>query len=1028
MVPGRSPRVHPPCTRRAPRSSIVMVAVPCFLGVTYFLFFRPSPKRGQSRGVPASGAALRGGRRASPRRAALEPGSREVARGSLQRDDSRVFSGDSELSGVLLTSRTGLEKPQPQRGLGKNIYFYLLYMFDTKLKDIYLCPFLEVIFQKSTTAGRQDGAALQSFGDGRKNKKLSYTKKAGNSNHDGGRSRSAESTRFNFRGFRWLKTMIHTIKEINERKDILPNITLGYQIFDNCYTISKAMEASLVFLTGQEENKPNFRNSTGAYLAGIIGSGGSSLSVAASRLLGLYYLPQVGYASTCSALSDKYQFPSYLRTIINDKAQSAAMVNLIQHFGWVWIGTIAADDDYGKYGVKVFKEIMEGAKLCIAFSEIIPKIYSYEKMQKAVNAVKHSTARVIVLYASDIDLSPFVLEMVYHNITDRTWIASEAWITSALIAKPEYFPYFGGSLGFAISRADIPGLKEFLYDIHPSKDPNDVLTIEFWQTAFNCTWPNSSVPYNTDHRKNMTGKEDRLYAMSDTFCTGEEKLEDLKNTYLDVSQLRITNNVKQAVYAMAYALDHLSRCEEGQGPFVPGNTCAYIPDFEPWQLMFYLKSLRFTTHNGIRMKIDDNGDVTGYYDLLNWQLNDNGEIDFVKVGEYIFTDTKFELAMDESAAIFWNTESSKLPYSVCTDECTPGTRKGIRQGEPICCFDCIPCADGHVSREAGQRECDKCDEDYWSNAQKSECVLKEVEFLAYDEALGFTLVILSIFGALAVLAVTTIYIIYRKTPLVNANYRELSFLIQVSLIITLLSSMLFIGKPYNWSCMARQVTLAFGFSLCLSCILGKTISLFLAYRISKSKTRLISIHPLYWKIIVLVSVLVEIGICTAYLVSEPPRVYKNMESQSIKIILECNEGSIEFLCSIFGVDVFLALLCFLTTVVARQLPDNYYEGKCITFGMLAFFIVWISFVPAYLSTKGKFKVAVEIFAILASSYGLLGCIFAPKCFIILLRPKRNTDELVGGRVPTTDKSIQLTSASVSSELNNTTASSIVPDD
>lgn len=297
----------------------------------------------------------------------------------------------------------------------------------------------------------------------------------------------------------------------------------------------------------------------------------------------------MGYASTCSILSDKYQFPSYLRTVASDKAQSEAMVKLIQHFGWVWVGTIATDDDYGKYGVKMFKEKMERANLCLAFSETIPKVYSNEKMQKAIDAIKKSTARVIVLYASDIELVPFALEMVYHNITDRTWIASEAWITSALIAKPEYFPYFGGSIGFAIPRADIPGLKEFLYDIHPNKDPNDVLTIEFWQTAFNCTWPNSSVPYNIDHRVNMTGKEDRLYAMSDKLCTGEEKLEDLKNTYLDVSQLRITNNVRQAVYSMAYALDGLSRCEDGYGPYAAGNYCARIPNFEPWEVscLFY---------------------------------------------------------------------------------------------------------------------------------------------------------------------------------------------------------------------------------------------------------------------------------------------------------------------------------------------------------------------------------------------------------------------------------------------------------
>ncbi|VFV32694.1 vomeronasal type-2 receptor 1-like [Lynx pardinus] len=202
-------------------------------------------------------------------------------------------------------------------------------------------------------------------------------------------------------GFRWMKTMIHTIKEINKRKDILPNITLGYQIFDTCFTISKSVEEALGFLTGREENKPNFRNSTGAFLAGIVGVCGSSLSSAVSRILGLYYLPQ----------------------------------------------------------------------------------------------------------------------------------------------------------------------SEF-------------------------------------------GKEDRLHAMSDEFCIGEEKLEDLKNTYLDVSQLRITNNVKQAVYSLTYALDGLSRCEEGHGPYMPGNTCVYIPDFEPWQLMYYLKGLKFTTHNGERIEIDENGDVT----------------------------------------------------------------------------------------------------------------------------------------------------------------------------------------------------------------------------------------------------------------------------------------------------------------------------------------------------------------------------------------------------------------------------------
>eukprot|EP00072_Mus_musculus_P003310 NP_001098085.1 vomeronasal receptor Vmn2r4 [Mus musculus] len=822
-----------------------------------------------------------------------------------------------------------------------------------------------------------------------------------------------------------MKTMIHTIKEINERKDILPNHTLGYQIFDNCFSITKAMESSSVFLTGQEEYKPNWRNSTGKFLVGIIGAGGSTMSVAVSRIVGIHRVPQVGYASSSSIFSNDYQFPYILRTIPSDKFQSEAIVNLIRHFGWVWVGAIASDDDYGKYGVKFFREEMERANLCVAFSETIPKVYSNEKMKIAVDAVKSSTAKVIVLYATDIDLSPFVLEVIHHNITDRTWIATEAWITSALIAKPEYFPYFGGTIGFAIPRSVIPGLKEFLYDVHPSKDPNDVLTIEFWQTAFNCTWPNSSVAYNVDHRVNMTGKEDRLYDMSDQLCTGEEKLEDLKNTYLDTSQLRITNNVRQAVYLFAHAMDIL-RQDDIREEYREKSVLESKSILDYIKVWPYMKEIKFVTHDGRKIELGSNGDVlNGSYDIINWHMDNTGEITFVKVGEYKFTRSKYEFVLPKNSTLFWNTESSRLPDSVCTKVCPPGTRKGILQGQPICCFDCIPCTDGYVSEKPGQRLCDPCGENDWSNAEKNKCVPKHVEFLAYEEALGFTLVIISIFGALVVLAVTVVYVIHRHTPLVKANDRELSFLIQMSLGITVLSSMLFIGKPCNWSCKTRQVTLALGFCLCLSSILGKTVSLFFAYRISISKTRLISMHPIFRKLIVLICVVGEIGVCTAYLVLEPPSLFKNIEPQNVKIIFECNEGSIEFLCSIFGFDVLLALLCFATTFVARQLPDNYYEGKCITFGMLVFFIVWISFVPAYLSTKGKFNVAVEIFAILASSYGLLGCLFLPKCFIILLRPKRNTDETVGGRVPTVDRSIQLTSASVSSELNSTTVSTVL---
>uniref|UniRef100_A0A8C9SD06 G-protein coupled receptors family 3 profile domain-containing protein n=1 Tax=Scleropages formosus TaxID=113540 RepID=A0A8C9SD06_SCLFO len=327
--------------------------------------------------------------------------------------------------------------------------------------------------------------------------------------------------RFDLRAFRWTQMMMFAIDEINKDNSLLPNISLGYQIYDSCASPTNSLRAALTQLNGQKQEV--------------------SEAECYPRLSAVI----VSYFSTCACLSNKIKYPTFFRTVPSDYHQAKALASLVKHFGWSWVGAIQSDNDYGRNGLQAFSEEVQKIGVCISFIGTILRTYPRSKILRVVETIKQSSTRVILAFVPEGDLYPLMKEIVIQNITGIQWIASEAWVTAARPSTPEIFQSFGGAVGFATRKMAIPNLRDVLLNIRPSCDPGTVFVNDFWETIVGC---NPCVKPGT---------------VSSIACKGDQTVEQSQHPFFNVTELRVTYNVHKAVYAIAHALHSLIFCEKG---------------------------------------------------------------------------------------------------------------------------------------------------------------------------------------------------------------------------------------------------------------------------------------------------------------------------------------------------------------------------------------------------------------------------------------------------------------------------------
>ncbi|XP_023563004.1 vomeronasal type-2 receptor 116-like [Octodon degus] len=728
------------------------------------------------------------------------------------------------------------------------------------------------------------------------------------------------------------------------------------------------LESSLILLIRQD-GIPNYTCWEKSKSVAVLTESSWSISAQIGALLELYKFPQVSFGSYDSMLKDNGQFPSLYQVSQKDTSLAFGMVSLMLHFSWTWVGLVITEGHKGHQFLSDVHAEMDRNRVCVAFVKMLPSplsSYMPSTHESIILSGEASLVNVVVIYYDIDSLNDVNYAIEPYIATWRVWITNSQWHAD-MAGKNFILDSFHGTLIFSNHHEEISGFRNFVQEVNPFKYPEDTYLTSYWFHNFHCSF-------------------------SDSDCTLEDCPPNASLPWLPLNRFDMTindssYNMYNAVYAVAHAL-HEMIFQQGE-KFSVKNRESVV--FSPWQLHPFLKEIQFNNPAGDQVNLDERWKLGAEYDIFNFWNFPEGLRLKVKLG--IFSSNAplvQQLSLSEDM-IEWAMAATQTPHSVCSESCNSGFRKTPQEGKPACCFDCTPCSENEVANDTDMEECVKCPVDQYANTQQNHCLQKSVTFLAYGDTLGMTLTGTALSLTILTVIVLGLFVKQRDTPVVKANNRALSYILLISLTFCFLCSLLFIGRPNTASCILRQTTFGVAFTVAVSTVLAKTITVVLAFKVTAPGRRmrhlLISGAP---NSIIPICSLIQFTLCGIWMRTNPPFIDTDMHSEHGHIIIVCNKGSLTVFYCVLGYLGSLALVSFTVAFMARNLPDTFNEAKFLTFSMVVFCSVWVTFLPVYHSTNGKVMVAMEVFCILASSAGLLGCIFAPKCYIILLKPERNS--------------------------------------
>ena len=781
------------------------------------------------------------------------------------------------------------------------------------------------------------------------------------------------------RAIQYIEAMVLAVDKINNDEDLLPGVTLAYEIRKTCIHTNYALEQTLRFIT---ERKPS---KAGRILgvSGVVGAGFSSTSIPVASLLRLFKMPQISYAATAEILSDKSKFDYFFRTVPPDSLQARAIADIVIYFNWTYITVLHSDDDYGNGGVKSMQNEWKLRNSSVCLASVIPISASattkdYDEILERINTEWVENSSIIILFAHASNAEAIFDATLRRQVFDKgfmkniTWIGSESW-GNDMTAINKYNELIHGLLSTVPKVHRSANFDEYFLTLNPRNNTANPWFNEYWEEIFNCSLGG------------QTGVQD---------CDVDKQIPSRAGGY---HQSIFVSPTIDAVYAFAHAIHNMQQdhCPSGRG-LCPDILVTHLEGtaINGELLLRYLHNVSFVGTSADRIQFDENGDQEGGYNIFNLQINSEGDFSYVMVGTWDRYPIQHQTSLLINGNIQWkhSLNSSDVPESVCSQACGAGEYRLPVVNQVECCWICTKCEGLHQISDG--IKCRECELGFKPSDDRTKCEYTQPEFLKWSHPLAIVIMILSILGIVATTCITVVFVIYHKDSIIKASSRELSAILICGVMLCYLLPFFYIAKPSPALCGIRHFGLGVCFSLCFSALLVKTNRI---HRIFNRKSISTQPPPLIGPqsqlFITACLVAVQVLIAVAWLVVEQPGV-----------VLKYGDFTTELICSAnpyIGLPVTLAynlLLLLITTYFAfrtRKVPQNFNEAKFINLAVYTLCILWVGFISMYyVTTKlhAIFQTGTVAISIILSATVTLCCLLVPKVYFMFSNKKNDQSE------------------------------------